>query len=311
MFASGVYFAIKGEITVGVVVAFVQLLNYVLTPISQMGPLIANRQAAYTLIEKMNKIVYVEDKEENCDILESFNNEIVYNNVSFGYESGVKNIHNVSLKFEKNKSYAIVGASGSGKSTLISFLLGYHDNYEGSITIDGRELNNISKDNLFDFVSVIQQNVFVFDTSIQENITLFKEFDSEKITKAEEHAGLTQLIEAKGLDYKCGENGVNLSGGEKQRISIARSLIRDSSILLMDEATAALDNKTSYIVEESILGIDNLTKIIITHKMNKDMLMKYDEIIVMNNGTVEEVGTFEQLMENKEYFYSLYTVNSK
>ena len=117
------------------------------------------------------------------------------------------------------------------------------------------------------------------------------------------------LIEEKGDDYSCGEGGKNLSGGEKQRVSIARCLVRETPILLMDEATAALDNNIAQMVESKILSIDNLTRIIVTHRLNEAIMQKYDKIFVMNRGVVTEEGTFDKLMEKRGYFWSLYNVS--
>lgn len=308
VFGLGVYFAVKGVITAGVVVAYIQLLNYVLGPITSLGQLIVNRKAAEALIDKIGNLAEVSEEVEGSLELTAVDEGIIYENVSFGYEEGTMNLKNVSLKFEKDKSYAIVGGSGSGKSTLLNLLLGYHRNYEGQIKIDSHELREISSSSLYDMVSTIQQNVFVFNNSISDNISLLQKFDEKLLKYAINCAGLSELMEEKGTDYKCGENGSNLSGGEKQRISIARCLIRQTPILLMDEATAALDNQTSRQVEEAILSIKNLTKIIITHKMEESILRKYDQIIVMNQGKVVEQGSFEELIEAKGYFNSLYAV---
>lgn len=308
IFALGGYLAIKGEITIGVVVAFIQLINYVVNPIQALGQGFAGRKAAMALIDKIQHITAQSESTEGKETIEEFNKGIVLENVSFGYEESRNNLENINLKFEKGKSYAIVGGSGSGKSTLLNLLLGYHLNYTGKICFDDIELKELDIDNLYDLVSVIQQNVFVFDSSIKDNITMFKNFDERALERSIKQAGLDKLINEKGQDYSCGENGVNLSGGEKQRISIARSLIRDTKILLMDEATSALDNNTAQMVEEAILGIDNLTRIIITHKLNPKVLNKYDQIIVLNKGMIVEQGSYEELMERKDYFYRLYNI---
>ncbi|MBK1812317.1 ABC transporter ATP-binding protein [Clostridium sp. YIM B02505] len=310
IFGLGVYLSIKGVITVGVVVAFIQLLNYVLGPINSIGPIIANRKAAEGLIEKIQNIAEISNSSGGSTPLSSFNDAIIYNNVSFGYTEEVYTLTNINLRFMRNKSYAIVGSSGSGKSTLLNLMLGYQNNYKGNIEIDGIELRDTSIDSLYDLVSMIQQNVFVFNNSISENITLFKDFEKEQVDYAIACAGLSKLIEEKGIDYRCGENGVNLSGGEKQRISIARSLIRGTPILMMDEATASLDNETSRLIEEAILKIEDLTKIIVTHKLHADILARYDQIIVMNKGEIVELGTFDELVKKKGFFYSLYSITN-
>jgi ABC-type multidrug transport system fused ATPase/permease subunit len=308
IFVYGAYLAIKGEITAGVVIAFVQLMNYVLSPVRQVPVLIANRKAAIALVDKLTEEVEANtDKRGNINII-GIGDGIECKNLSFGYEPGELVIKDFNAEFKEGRSYAIVGASGSGKSTLLNLLLGSYDKYEGTITIDNTELREVSTESLYDTLSIIQQNVFVFDSSIEENITMFKDFDKERVHSAIVRSGLDQLINERGSSYQCGENGSGLSGGEKQRISIARCLLRNSPVLLMDEATASLDQKTAYYVTDGILNIKGLTRIIVTHKLDESLLKRYDDIIVMRNGHVTEQGTFDELISNKDYFYSLYNV---
>ena len=309
-FGAGAYYSIKGFITAGVVVAFIQLLNFVEGPINQLGSLIPARKSSRGLIEKMEKATYSDDNEEDKGSKDEFKNAISLNNVSFGYEEGRDILNNISVKFEKGKSYALVGASGSGKSTLLNLILGYMDGYRGEIMLDDTEIRKIKTGSLYELFSVIQQNVFIFDNTIKENIVMFKKYDDDIVKKAIDSASLTDLINEKGCDYSCGEGGKLLSGGEKQRISIARSLIRKAPILIMDEGTAALDAATSRSVEEELAQIEGLTKIAITHKMDKSILSLYDEILVLNNGTIYEKGSFDELISRKGYFYSLYNVTN-
>lgn len=310
VFGIGAYFAITGKITAGVVVAFIQLLNFVLGPISVLGPAIMERKAAISLIDKMANLIKKQEVKMEYSKLSEFKHSIAFKDVSFKYAGNEENtIKGIDITFKKNKKYAIVGGSGSGKSTLINLLLGYHKNYEGNIFIDNLELRSLSLDTVYDLISVIQQNVFIFDSTMKDNITLFDEFDESDVMEAIEQSGLAELVEKKGLDYNCGENGCNLSGGEKQRISIARCLLRNTPIILMDEATSALDLNTSMLVEKKMLNINDITRIIITHKLDAEALKQYDSIIAMNNGYLVEQGTFDELMEKKEYFYSLYMIN--
>ena len=120
---------------------------------------------------------------------------------------------------------------------------------------------------------------------------------------------ISRLRKERGEDYRCGENGSGLSGGEKQRISIARSLLRSASVLLVDEATAALDAQTAFQVSSSTLGLDSLTRIVVTHALDANLLSRYDEIVTLKAGRIVETGTFDQLMNERGYFYSLYTVS--
>ena len=182
--------------------------------------------------------------------------------------------------------------------------------YTGSIRLDGRELREVDPDCLYDLMSLIGQNVFLFDDTIWRNITMFRDFPEEQVKKAVKDSGLTQLISQKGKDYLCGENGVNLSGGERQRVSIARSLLRGTPVLLLDEATAALDSRTAWEVTDAILSLEGLTRLVVTHRLEAPLLERYDGILVLRNGRLWERGTYRELMDRKGYFYSLYTVSN-
>ena len=157
-------------------------------------------------------------------------------------------------------------------------------------------------------MTVIQQNVFVFNASIRDNVTMFRDFSDDKVEDALSKAHLLELIRERGDDYLCGENGKGLSGGEKQRVSIARSLLKESSILLADEVTSALDAKTSHEVINEILDLDSVTRIVVTHSLEESLLKRYDEILVIRDGTIEEMGSFDSLMEKDGYFKALFTI---
>ena len=310
IFAVGGYFVISGRSTIGVIIAFIQLLNYVVSPLEKLGPLYAEKKAAEVLIKKMQKNTE-EDKKENRSIeISEFVNKIEFSNVSYGFEKENLILKNINLNLEHNKSYAIVGGSGSGKSTLVNLLLGYSDKYTGDILIDNKKIKDIKRDSLYDLFSVIQQNVFIFDDSIINNITMFRKVKREELDDVIKKSGLSSLVDSKGEDYICGEDGCNLSGGEKQRISIARCMIRKTPIMLLDEATSALDKVTGYNIERDILRIKDITKIVVTHRLDKAILSMYDKIIVMSQGKIVEIGSFNELLEKKSYFYSLYNVAS-
>lgn len=312
VFIYGAFLSVRGQITAGVVVAFVQMMNYIISPINNLPRLWANRKAAIGLIEKMASYGKDDTRQKQYEPFEGFKDGgegIALKHVSFSFEENKEVLKDINLNFEAGKSYAIVGASGSGKSSLLNLVMGSYPKYRGNITLNGRELSEIDPDSIFDVMAVIQQNVFIFDDTIRQNICMFKEFDSQKLDSAIERAGLAGLMEEKGEDYVCGENGAHLSGGEKQRISIARSLLREVSVLLADEATSALDAKTSNNVTNSILDLHGITRLVVTHKLDEKTLKRFDEIIVMKNGRVVENGDFETLMGNGEYFASLYKVS--
>ena len=304
VFFVGAYIAITtGAIQASVLILFVQLMNSVMNPLIQVPTLISKRNSCKPLFKKLDEII----KTEECGEKETvkFENSIKVTNLEFAYEDN--NILNgIDFEFKKGKSYALVGASGSGKTTLLNLLAGRYQEYNGEINYDGKELKTLSIDSLFEKMAYVEQNVFVFDDSIVNNVTMYSNVDEDALARALEKAGLQALIEEKGVDYKCGENGSNLSGGEKQRISIARALIKNAELLFMDEATSALDSETSSNVMHSVLDIEHLSKIVITHKLEEKILKRFDEIIVLKNGKVYENGSFDELMNKNGLFRSLY-----
>ena len=310
VFLVGAYLSLSGYgLTPGVVMVFVNLMNFMIQPISELPGLLASRKAALALIDKM--VANLEESTSGCEgkKVSSLLREIRLENVSFGYEGGKEVLHGISLVFEKGKSYAIVGGSGSGKSTLLNLLLRGNIGYSGSITFDDVELSEIDTESLCDMISMIQQNVFVFNATIKDNISMFRSFSREEMDSVIDRAYLRALVEERGGDYLCGEAGKGLSGGEKQRISIARSLLKNSSVLLADEMTSALDAETAHQVSSDILNLEDITRIVVTHALDESLLRRYDEILVLKDGRLEESGSFENLMEKKGYFYAFFTVS--
>ena len=309
IFLAGAWLAISGKgVTAGVVIVFVQLMNYVLNPISQVPLLWSNRKAAIALMEKLSDALSENVREEGREKLNGFSEKIEVKDLTYGYEPESPVLKDLDVQFDAGKSYAIVGGSGSGKSTLLNLLMGSSSNYQGEICIDGVSIKNIESESLYQLMTSVQQNVFVFNDTIRNNVTMFHEFSDKEVTLALERSGLSELIEKRGEDFVCGENGANLSGGERQRISIARALLRKSPILLVDEATAALDAATARAVSFSILNLVGMTRIVVTHRLEEAILRRYDKILVMKNGTICEQGNFDTLMQQKGQFYSLFQI---
>ena len=309
MFIGG-YMAIQGEITLGSTMTVMNLVNFVVQPINIVPQYWASRKAAKTLISKLASVAE-DDMSRSGDTIEPvLEDAITMEQLCFAYEPGKPVLKDINLRIEAGKKYAIVGASGSGKSTLLNLLMGASDGYTGRIAIDGKELRTIDPDSLYDLVSLIGQNVFLFDQTIRENITMFRTFPDDAVESAVKRSGLAAVIAAKGDNYRCGENGVSLSGGERQRISIARSLLRGTPVLMLDEATAALDNQTAFEITDAMLHLDGLTRIVVTHRLEEALLRQYDGIIVLRDGKVCEQGTYESLMAKTGYFYSLYHVSN-
>ena len=285
-------------------------MNYIVNPILSFSAIINKIKAIKPINEKLEAIIEESNGEDSGIVKDSFDKSIEINNLSFSYNEERKILKGVDLSINKGEKVAIVGRSGSGKSTLLRLLLRYYNDYNGEILIDGIDSKDIKLSSIYDMMSIIQQNVFMFDDSIESNIALYGDYSDEEIDKAILESGLKELIEnlPNGKNTSVGENGSNLSGGEKQRVSIARALIKNTPIILLDEATASLDAETSFEIENSLLDINGLTSLVVTHKLNPELLKKYDKIIVLESGEVVEVGSFEELIEKKEFFYSLYSL---
>ena len=310
VFLIGSYFALSGYgLTPGVVIIFVNLMNFMISPIAELPGLLASRKAARGLIDKLATALESNPVSEGTSELTHLARGIRLENVSFGYDDSKEVLHGISAFFDAGKAYAVVGASGSGKSTMLNLLTAAAGNYRGHILIDDTELRSIASESLYELISVIQQNVFIFNASIRDNVTMFRSFPEQEIEDAISHAHLNALIAERGDGYLCGENGKGLSGGEKQRISIARSLLKKSSVLLADEATASLDAQTAHQVASDILDLDGITRIVVTHGLEESLIRRYDGIVVLKDGRIEESGSFDELMERKGYFHALFTVS--
>ena len=305
-FGGGMYLVFGGHTTIGSVTAIVQLVNFVVMPLNEIGMGMSKfreGQATLNSFEVKDVIELQTGKTK-----EYFDDVISFSNVDFSYPNTEEKIfNNLSLQIKKGEKIAIVGISGSGKSTLLNLLLRFYDVTSGYISIDNQDLQAISAESLYNLMTIVQQDVYIFDDTLKANITLSQSFTEDDIKKAVQQSGLESYIleNELGLQTSCGENGSNLSGGERQRLSIARALIRKTPILLLDEATSSLDNKVTTEIENSILEIQDLTVLVVTHKLNKSMLKKYNRILFMKNGVIVEDGSFDNLMDRKGEFYKL------
>lgn len=305
-----VYLVLQNEgFTLGMMIVFVNLMNYIIQPIANLPGIISERKAALALVEKAADLIDSSAVVEGDKDLGKLQNSISLEDVNFAYEEDRTILKDVNLQFKKGKSYALVGASGSGKSTLLKLVMSEVRPEAGKILYDDIDLNTARLDSVYEEISMIQQNVFIFNASILDNITMFQDFPAAEVQEVIRRSSLDKLIAEKGMEYLCGENGKNLSGGEKQRISIARALLKDSSIILTDEATSSLDKETSYQITKDILGLTEKTRIMVTHTLDESLLKMYDQIVVLRDGKVVEQGSFEELLANDNYFKSFYSIS--
>lgn len=269
-------FAVRGYITIGSIVAVTQLTGQVISPAFQLSAKISELKSAKPVLETLRNLSNPEISEKNAAC--SLKDRISLRGICFRYEER-SILENVSATFEKGKKYAIIGKSGSGKSTLLKLLAGYYPEFNGDIYTDESAA-------LPDEIAMIHQNTFLFKDSIRNNLTMWKPYTEQEIMEAVKKAGLTEFIAAlpQGLNTLVEENGGNFSGGECQRIAIARALLSGKEILLMDEATSALDEQTANAVERSILSLENITCISVTHRLAPETMQKYTAVYTMDAG---------------------------
>ena len=309
-FGGGMYLVFNGQTTIGSVTAIVQLVNFVVMPLNEVGMGMSKFREGQATLDAFEVKDVTELKTGN--IKEYFDEVISFSNIDFSYPNAEEKIfNNLSLKIQKGEKIAIVGMSGSGKSTLLNLLLRFYDVTSGHISIDNQDIQAISPESLYNLMTVVQQDVYIFDDTLSANITLNKPFNEEDIWQAVQQSGLESYVleNESGLQALCGENGSNLSGGQKQRLSIARALIRKTPILLLDEATSSLDNQVTTEIENSILKIQDLTALVVTHKLNETILKKYNRILFMKNGVIVEDGSFSDLMNKRGEFYKLFELS--
>ena len=308
--AIGGYFLIKGSLSVGGLFAVLQLGNGLFNPVMWIMNKVTMLKGMKEVNKKLIDIIKENEKVDTGKVLNSFEEKIEVKDISFSYNEKDIILDEVSVSFDKGKKYAIVGKSGSGKSTLLRLMMGYYSNYTGDISIDDKNYADLNKSSIFNNIAIIHQDVYMFSKTLEENIKLGKDFTDKELQAAMFKSGVSEFINKlpNGINSEVGENGRSVSGGQRQRIAIARALLQNTSILLLDEGTSSLDAKTSFEIEDTILSIEGLTVIAITHKLNEEILKRYDEIIVMENGKIVEKGHFDSLVALDRKFSDMYNL---
>lgn len=292
---SATYMASKHIISAGDIGAIIQLSNYIIEPLTVIPSSIISMKSVEPELKRIDNLISTKQEISNKDERFKFDNKIEVLNLSYDYGDN-QVLKDISFNLEKGKKYAIVGESGSGKSTLANIILRRLNYSKGSIKIDGVELNRISDDDFYRNISLVSQNVFLFNDTIKNNICLYNEYNDDDFQESLEKSNLKSVINK--LNEKentmLGEYGTRLSGGENQRVSISRALIKKSSLIVMDEATSSLDIKTARAIENTLLSL-NQTVLVITHRIDESILGKYDKIFLLQNGIITQSGKYSDI----------------
>ena len=299
------------NLTVGSIVALIALIENAYTPIAIFNVLYVQYKLDKASYKRFEEFLDLKDDNQlrNGNAINTDIGEIAIKNLSFQYEER-KIIDDLSLFIKRGQKIAFVGESGSGKSTVIKILLGLLKYNQGEICLGDMELSGICLNNLYDKVSYISQDVPVFDGTIKENLVFEKNVSKEQILDALSEVQLSHLVEnlAEGLNTEIGEKGTCLSGGEKQRLAFARLWFENPELVILDEATSAMDNLTEEIVMKSVMQkMKDKTVIAIAHRLNS--IAGFDRIILFREGKIVGQGTFEELLHTDSYFKELYNAN--
>ena len=305
------YRSMQGAITLGEFVSFLAALMLAYQPVRALAGInigiqegISAAKRIYELIDEKNEIYH----DENAPSLKLNNASIEFKNIIFTYPDGTQALKNLSAKIEGGTKVGLVGVSGSGKTTFLNLIPRFFHLKNGSILIDNQNINDINLNSLRKEISLVSQDVILFDDTIKANILYGNALASnEEIIKACKFAAAQDFVEKLPNKYETiiGENGIKLSGGQKQRLSIARAILKNSSIILLDEATSSLDSESESVIQKAIENLTkNKTTIIIAHRLST--VMNCDKILVFENGKIIEEGKHEFLVNNSLTYKKLY-----
>ena len=305
------YRSLEGAITLGEFVSFLAALMLAYQPVKALAGInvgiqegVAAARRIYEIIDQKNEII----NDKNAPSLKLTNATLEFKNISFVYPDGTQALKNLSAKIEGGRKVGLVGISGSGKTTFLNLIPRFFNLEHGQILVDGQNINNINLSSLRKEISLVSQDVILFDDTIKSNILYGNSSASdEEIVAACKFAAAQDFIEKLPNKYETiiGENGIKLSGGQKQRLSIARAILKNSSIILLDEATSSLDSDSETVIQKAIENLTkNKTTIIIAHRLST--IMNCDKILVFDNGQIISEGSHEFLVNSSPIYKNLY-----
>lgn len=303
------YAVLRSNLSVGAIVTVISLLGKAYEPTAIFNVEYVDYKLNRVTVKKY--IDFLDSKDDqsliNGKVLKGITGNIEFKNVSYSYNNLENVIENLSFKIDANSSIALVGESGAGKSTIIKLIMGLIKYKSGKILIDEEELSNLNLNSLYDNITYVSQEAPIFDGSLRENLIFDKKINDEQILKVLKLVCLDRFYERleNGLDTELGEKGIRISGGERQRVALARLFFDDSKIIILDEATSAMDNITEKMIMKNIIGqLKNKTLIIIAHRL--ETIKDVDTIYVLSNGAIKEYGKYEELLTQNGYFAKLY-----
>ena len=301
--------ALSGTLAVGSYSVLVFLTQRFLWPFTTLGTLVDDFERSMASSKRIFDLLKTEDnivEKDNPEEIDSLKYDIHFNNISFNYAGSSSLFTNFTMEIKYGSSVGIVGDTGSGKTTLAKLLLRLYDPDEGDIFIGQKNIASLSVENLRSKIGIVSQDTFLFNASVKDNISYGNESCSmDEIILAAKQSQSDEFISSlsNGYDTLIGERGQRLSGGQRQRLAIARAIVRNPDILIFDEATSSVDNRTERLIQKSFFDLKkNRTMIIVAHRLST--IRNCDNIFVIKNSKVHESGTHDQLMEDGDSFYA-------
>ena len=307
---------VRGQLSEGELVAFLLYLGLLAIPVRMAAWIVNSFSRALSAGERLLYILDTESpvqEKASAKKLPRIQGTVEFNNVSFGYREGVNALDGINLSVESKKVIAILGAPGSGKSTMVHLIPRFYDVTEGSLTIDGDDIREVTLESLRRNIGIVQQDVFVFTSTIRANIA-YGSLDAteEEIIRAAKLAQLHEFIETlpDGYDTYVGERGVGLSGGQRQRLAIARTLLLDPPILILDDSTSSVDTQTEHLIREALQTVmEGRTTFVIAHRLSS--VRSADIVLVMGEGKIVQMGTHSALIRTEGPYKDIYELQLK